>query len=430
MTRPAVQDALPPLHEAWLPREHPLHRPRHGTRQLFALVCAAVFFATPVVALVLGARPALIENRRLTEFPSLAGGWGFFTGLSQWANDHVVFRAQALAAVDGVSRDVFGEPPRFQANGNVGVNPPPVVVPKRTNPRPSDVPKAIEGKAGWLYYGDDVASKCNQVRSLDDTMNQLRRLRAGVEKSGRQFVLIVAPDKTTMVPNNLPDAYLGKDCSRQVTEEFWRRVSAETGALDLRTDLLDAGLRLGHPVYPPLDGHWLDEGGIVLTKALAETIRPGVSQGWAIGPTSTWQVGGDLPPLLGHSGSISGTYYSLKPDGVHDQTRDLPADFSTARHLTTTSGPGTIGNRVGYLGDSFTIRAFRYLAATFSNLTALHYGNVREDSGHAAGRMLADNEIVVMEIVERTLGSGNSALLEPAVVDGIVSELLARPLNH
>lgn len=428
----AVEDTpapvLPPVHESWLPSGHPLYRPRHSGRQLVALVCAAIFFATPLVALGLGARPTEIENRRLAGFPGVGDGWGLFTGMSPWASDHLPFRPQALAAADWVSREVFGEPPKFdRPTQDVGVLP--SQTERQHNPEALNVPKAIEGKDGWLYLGDDIASRCNQTRALDETMRQLTRLREGVERSGRKFVLIVAPDKTTVVPEYLPDDYLGKECAQKVSDEFWRRVSAETGAIDLRDELRAWGDKLGHPVYPKLDGHWTDEGGIVLANRLAQAVAPGTSQGWRIAPVRPWEGPADLPPLIGHSGVVHGYNYALMPDGLTDQTRDIPFDFSRPTTLSTASGPGTVRESVGYLGDSFTLRALRYLAASFGNLTALHYGTVDQDLGRSAGKMLADNEVVAVQIVERTLASGNSLLLNPAVVDGIVAQLADRPLR-
>ncbi|WP_436493059.1 alginate O-acetyltransferase AlgX-related protein [Actinokineospora sp. HUAS TT18] len=419
----APTGALPPVHEAWLPREHSLHRPRHAKNQTFALLCAAVFFAAPALALGVGAQPAEIENRRIAEFPSPLDGWKFFNELPVWATDHIVFRKAALEIADQVSRGVFGEPPSFGSapqGAGIGATP--------SNDRPAlQVPKAIEGTDGWLYYGDDIAARCTPKRSMDETMARLRELREGVEASGRRFILIVAPDKSTVVPEHLPTKYVGQDCATAATKEFWRRVGPEAGAVDLRDELRDAGTELGKPVYEPLDGHWSDEGGIVLTRRLAEIIRPGVSDDWEISPGKTWEAPGDLPPLIGRSGTIRGTSYALKADGKRDQTVDMSANYAEARKLKTAFGPGTIGNSVGYLGDSFTIRAMRYLAATFSDLTLLHYGRVADDAGRAAGRMLADHEIVVMEIVERTLASGNSVLLDPEVVAGITRELAARP---
>jgi len=421
--------ALPPVHESWLPSAHPLYRPRHGGRQLLALVCAAVFFATPALAMALGTRPAEIENRRLAEFPGLGQGWGFLTGLTPWAADNLPFRDRAVAAADWVSREVFGEPPAFDRSGTDPGVLPPAEPEQRPDPEALAVPAVIEGEDGWLYLGDDIVSRCDQARSLDETITQLRRLRAGVERSGRRLVLVVAPDKTTVVPEYLPDSYVGQTCAREVSEELWRRLPAETGALDLRDELRAWGEELGHPVYPKLDGHWSDEGGIVLTNRLAQAIQPGVSRTWKVDPLRPWETAADLPPLIGHTGVASGYSYALRPDGRTDQARDVPFDFTSPLRLATASGPGTVGESVGYLGDSFTLRALRYLAAVFGDLTALHYGQVREDAGRSAGRMLAEHEVVAIQIVERTLASGNSVLLDPAVVDGITAELAAKPLN-
>jgi hypothetical protein len=428
------QAELPALHESWLPREHPLHRPRHGRRQTAALICAALFFATPLLALAVGIRPDQFENRRLADFPSLSNGWGFWAGLAPWASDQLVFRESAVKAVDAISRGVFGEPPPFNEHGQTPGDPNGPLGPITVKPRTEDnnvagVPQAIEGKNGWMYLGDDVVTRCKQAMPLESTMSQLRKLRAGVEASGRRFVLVIAPDKTTMVPENLPDTFVGQDCTRRVTEDLWRRLDAESFFVDLRGDLRDWAARLGHPVYPQLDAHWGDEGGLALTKALAERVQPGITSGWVITPGAPWRAPGDLPPLIGRGGSIEGQSYAVKPAGTTDQTRDVTIDFTKPLHLNTASGSGTITEKVGYLGDSFTNRSLRYLAAGFGDLTVLHYPKSARDDGKASGEMLAENEVVIVELVERTVAAGNSTMLAPSVVDGIISELARRPLR-
>ncbi|MDQ3403152.1 MAG: hypothetical protein M3548_07120 [Actinomycetota bacterium] len=425
-TAGAEGSTLPPIHEAWLPREHSLHRPRHGRRQLGALLCAAVFFATPLVALGAGVRPTEIENRRLTAFPGPALGWDFFGRLSPWASDHLAFRQSAITVADTTSRALFGEPPVL-GGGDDNNGQPDIFGTQQKEVHDISIPAVIEGKDGWMYLGDDVVSRCKQYASLDTTMGQLRKLREGVTASGREFVLVVAPDKTSMVPQYLPDSFVGQDCTRRITEDLWRGLAKEGQFVDLRDQLRAAGDRLGKPVYPPLDAHWGDEGGLAMARGLAEAVTPGITKTWVVGPRETWRVPGDLPPLIGRSGDIDGRFYALRPDGGFDQTRILPPDFSTPRHLNEATGTGTVASRVGLLGDSFTIRALRYLAASFSDITVLHYGRSGSDDGRTAGRMLADNDVVAVEIVERTLASGNSVLLRPEVVDGIIAELMARP---
>lgn len=417
---------LPAIHEAWLPREHVLHRPRHGGRQLVALICAAAFFVTPLLALGVGIRPLEIENRPLTSFPNPTQGWAFFSGLSPWATDHLVFRAPAVYAADAFSRGLFGEPPPF-GTGDQAPGP----IPSNQDQDEPDiiVPPVIEGKDGWMYLGEEVRSRCRQASSLVVTFSQLRRLREGVEASGRQFVLVVAPDKTTIVPELLPDTYAGKDCQRAVSEEFWRRVGEHGFVLDLRGELAAWSDLLGKPVYPRLDAHWSDEGGLVMARGLAEAVVPRVTRGWKIDPGDDWRVPADLPPLIGRSGDAEGRYYTVRPDGVRAQTRDVPQDFTKPLRLNTASGPGTVGEKVGLLADSFTIRALRYLAASFGDLTVLHYGQVTQDRGRSAAEMLADKDVVVFEIVERMLSSGDNILLDSAVIDEIIRVLAEHPVR-
>lgn len=416
---------LPPLPESWLPKEHTLHKPRHGGKQRFALICAVIFFVAPLASLAIGIRPAEIDNRVLVSFPSPGRGWGFFTALPQWGTDHLTFRSVALAGADSISRGLFGEPPSF-TTGQQGVDP------LAPNPQPAPtalaVPRAIEGRSGWLYDGDDVVSRCEPAQSLDKTIAALRRLRDIVQSSGRHFVLVIAPDKSTAVPQFLPNDYLGKQCTDAATKRFWQRVPAETGALDLRGTLQAWAARIGHPVYPPQDAHWNDEGAVAMTTAIADAIQPDVSNGWQITRDHSWQQAADLPPLIGHQGVDNGYYYSLDPDGKTDTAQNIPFDFTTPLHLGS-AVPGTVSTSVGLLGDSFTIRALRYLNAGFSDIDVLHYGNVDKDDGRTAGEMLAGDKVVVVELVERTVESGNSILLHPAVLDGINRILAAHPMH-
>src|SRR5262249_10528423 len=156
---------LPAVHEAYLPREHALHRPRHGKRQLTALICALLFFTTPTLLWVVGVRPTEIENHKLAGFPRVGNGFGFFTGLPQWALCQRALRASAINAADGVSRSVFGEEAPLDQGPSSDAGPipaPPLQQPGAPNaPTAPSLPgssqagyrKVVQGLDGWLYYG-------------------------------------------------------------------------------------------------------------------------------------------------------------------------------------------------------------------------------------------------------------------------------------
>ncbi len=419
--------ALPPVHEAFLPREHALHRPRHGRRQAVALACAAVFFATPVLASISGVHPGQFENRALTEFPSLGQGWSFFPQLAQWATDHLAFREQAVHTADGLSRGLFGEAPPLGGQPQAPEGPIPA---QPTAPAPFvSYPKVLEGKSGWLYLGDEIASHCNLSKPLDQTMAELDRLRDGVRASGRQFVVVVAPDKTTIAPEYLPADYAGKDCRQRTAAEFWQRADADNAIIDLRSGLEAQGRAVGAPVYGPQDAHWSDEGGMLMARSLAEAMSPGSTASWVIKPGDPWQLAADLPPLIGHTGQTSGRHYEVLTDGKRDQTREVLSDLKAPLKLQSASGTGTYQGPVALLGDSFTYRALPYLAATFGEMTAQHHSGLLVDTGKTVGKLFADNKVVAIEVAERTLTSGTFGLLAPQVVDNILGELAARPIR-
>ncbi len=427
--------SIPAVHESWLPREHSLYRPRHGTQRL-AVICALVFFFLPGALLIVAGPSQVNENRRLAEFPSLANGWGFLTGLSPWANDHLAFKSQAIDASDFISRNIFGEPPRFNrdvqapAAGPVAPPPPP--------PKPSDpdlepdpqqrgaFPQVLEGRSGWLYLGFDSQGKCQPSQSLDEIVANLRRLRQAVEQSGRKFTLVVAPDKSTMVPDYLPRNYGGKECSAKARTQFWSRMVTELGIVDLRPALQGEAVRLGRPAYFQLDTHWTFSGGLTMTRAIADRIEPGRSSTWQVTDGLDWSGPADLPTLLGSSGQNSTNRYRLAPDGRGDRANWINTDFRSPLTYQSTAVDGMVTQRTAMIADSYTQFASGYLAATFSQISITHVEALIKDTQGVADR-LAGADTVVVEIVERHLSAGVSPITNPAYVDTLAATLAARP---
>lgn len=422
---------LPELHESWLPKEHGLYRPRHGGKQRVALICAVVFLLLPAGAFVLGVRPGDFENRKLTPFPSASQGWSWFTQLSPWATDHLPLREQAIHAADGVSQGVFGEPAPFGDSNQDNSNNTPLPIGTAPVPAPNEFPTVLEGKDGWLYLGAELSSPCEQSQPITRTVAQLKQLRDNVVASGRKFVLAIAPDKATMAPQYLPDNYVGKACHDAATTAFWQAMVKLPFVLDLRGDLNAWGKRLGAPVYGPQDAHWSDEGGVTMTRRIAEALQPGISRTWKIDPASSWQVPADLPPLMGRGGGdTNGRYYSILPDGVHNETRTVDSDYATQPvHLQGATGQGTYGQPVGMLADSFTIRSARYLASVFGDLTVVESSAVDHDQGADVAQQLVGDKVVVVEVAQRTLVSGQFSLLDPVVAKTISTALLSHPVS-
>jgi len=417
----------PTVHEAWLAPDHPMYRPRHGGRQLTALICAGLFFLTPTFVHSVGVHAARFENRALATFGDPRNGWGWLTGLPAWATDSLPFRDGALRATEAVSRNVFGEPASLP--GPLSGQPPGPLPPgPAPHPPITAFPSVIEGRDGWLYLGADVSGACVPSRSLADTIISLRRLRTAVQASGRQFVLVVAPDKTTMAPERLPADYLGKACATRARDEFWRRVVDEAGAIDLRPALDDIVRRKGSPVYYPADTHWSQEAGLAMTYALADRVQPGITRSWQVAPSGTIAWPDDISPLIGRSGEHAIPTYSLAPAGPQDRTRSIASDFRVPLRLTAAPYAGTVGQPVVMIADSFTQFASRYLAAAFSDITIVHPETVGAVP-RSAGALLANGKVLVLEVAERNLLGGTSPILLQPVITEIATQLSQRPLR-
>jgi alginate O-acetyltransferase complex protein AlgJ len=437
VTGTAPKRSLPAVHESWLPREHPLYRPRHG-RQRLALVCAVVFFLAPTLALLIFGPSRPNENRRPNDFPSLADGWGFFTGLSPWANDQLAFKKQALDFSDYLSRQVFGETPRYDRNvevpapGPIAPPPPPATTTdpnprqEHTPPPTAGFPQVIEGRDGWLYLGFDTQGKCQPSQPLDQVIAGLNRLRQAVEQSGRRFVLAVAPDKSTMVPEYLPDTYGGKDCAAAASALFWQRVDTEVGNTDLRGELRAEAARVHRPVYFQEDTHWKFDGGLLLTRALAERIQPGSSATWRVLPGPTLTSPADLPTLLGTTGQNVAMRYDFAPDGRGDRTNWITSDFRTPLTYQSTPVEGMVTAKTAMIADSYTQFAAGYLSGAFADISITHVEDLLTDAGAVANR-LTNADVVVVEVVERHLAAGVSPITNPGYLDTIVKTLAAHP---
>jgi alginate O-acetyltransferase complex protein AlgJ len=255
---------------------------------------------------------------------------------------------------------------------------------------------------------------------------RIAQLRQVVESSGRKFVFVVAPNKTTMVPEHLPPGYFGADCAAKAREEFWKRVSAETGAIDLRPGLELASQRIKGPVYSKLDTHWTFDGGLVLSRAVAEQIKPGVSVTWRSTQGKVVQIPGDLSALIGQRKSVVLQSYRLAPDGVSVRSRDVDGSFAQPTQVTQSSGKGVVDAKVGMLGDSFTFYVRQYVVAGFSDITLQNSDFVPPDP-HRTGAMLADQDVVVLEAAERSLVGGVNPMLDSNVIAAIGEELAKKP---
>ena len=242
----------------------------------------------------------------------------------------------------------------------------------------------------------------------------------------------VAPDKTTIYPDNMPDTYVGEECAAERSAAFWDALgsAAPDWYVDLREPLLEEQERTG-PIYRPSDTHWAPRGGAVYAQELARHLDPRLLDDFDVVDTGTATRPGDLARMLGTRTEDEVNDVAVERPGVAPvgrETLDLPGvptgQPATARNESTDAllFPG----RTLLLGDSFTNASLSQLGGLFTDVTLLH-NEVAGPYPQAVADLMVDSDVVVLEIVERTIGGGGGAMISDEALAAIEATLARNP---
>jgi alginate O-acetyltransferase complex protein AlgJ len=396
-----------------------LASPRRTRVVLVPLVAALVFFFGPALAFVLGDRAEELDNRPLADMPSASDGWSFFPGFTTWANDHLPLRSFAVEQGTELSETVFSEPPPYG---------------QASQPEADGVqyPRVITGTDGWLYFGGDVSGSCNPELSIDQIVGSLERLHTAITTSGRTVVIAIAPDKSTMVPEHLPDRYAGEDCASARKDAVWDAIDASgVPLLDLREPIAAAQDNLGDPLYRPTDSHWNLQGASVFAREAVRRLDPTLLAGEPFVEGPMVDLRGDLGRMLGTPTTdpvvgvtVERPGVSLTVDGATVDAADIPGLSAAPATVDASSTQAPLfPGRTVLLGDSFSGSARPLVVPFFDQLTLQH----NQSAAPALAQTIVASDTVIIELVERSIAAGGANLATPAAVGVIERALAASP---
>ncbi|PZS16522.1 MAG: hypothetical protein DLM57_10170 [Pseudonocardiales bacterium] len=390
----------------------PEGRRRDSRRRPLILVLAVVFFFGPAAAALSGYRAQQIENRPLTKFPSIHDGWKALPEFGVWATDHLAGRKQAVAANTQVAQHVFREPPSDTGPAKAG-----------------GYPQVIQGRDGWLFLGDDISVRCKSAANQSDIVARMKKLSDIVTKSGRKFLIMIAPDKTSVYPQYLPKSYLGQACARLYTDRFWSAFDKNPtpGYVDARTPLINQAKTSPTPLYRRKDSHWDLEGISIEAQLLGTALDPALQSGTHVVDEGTYSPIGDLTYLLGQPQKDPLPAKVLVRDGVTlSPGSDLTLQRNKLTHVRHTStGAPLYQPKTLILGDSFTDTSKKYVSQYFADLTLLHN---RSSITNVANAMIGQQTVIV-QMAERLAITGNNLLLSDAALRQIAAILSAHPVK-
>jgi hypothetical protein len=286
-------------------------------------------------------------------------------------------------------------------------------------------PKVVVGMDGWLYLGEDIERACTPTFSVENTLDRLERLEQTITRSGRRFVLVIAPDKSSVVPEHLPESYAGDACATARKREFWARFRADPPVstyVDLRTPLLQQQDADREPVFRRLDTHWTPLGATVYAHELAKLLDPAIWEGTRIERTGSRDISGDLAQLLGRPDAETVAQWDVVRPGVQGNFAQIGLRAEPVAVSNTSTGVTLFGPRAALLLDSFSLKQISGTAvySLFADASALYS---EAASPETIGREIASADVVVVEAVERYVVSGASSLLADLTLAAIESAL-------
>lgn len=358
--------------------------PDHALIGLFALLLLLPLLD---IAFHIDWTPPRSENRALAAFPKFQpvsqGLRAYLAGLDAYSNDHFGCRKCLVQWNNKMKWSLF----------------------KDKNTR-----SVLVGKANWLFTAEAqmIDHYTGQIQftpeQLHDWQVLLEKRRDWLARRGIAYLFVVAPDKETIYPEELPD-WMVKVRPQTKLDQFYAFMHAHSTVpvLDLRGVVRDA--KQICPTYFKTDTHWNFFGGFMayqeLIRSLAKAVpalklEPMPLTSFTL--TNRPEPGKDLARILGLSMAETNAFSLLPKPGLPRFTMKLsPPDHPTEPKFI--NNPQAQGRMIVFQ-DSFAMSWVSLLGYHFNQVTYLWQYNldpvwIERDKP----------DIVVNEMVERFFNS-------------------------
>ena len=357
-----------------------------------SLLSVALLLAPLVLPQLLGLSgvsqgPAAEEKRAKAEVPTLAMAAQdlpvFAKKLSSYYADNFPFRDFCIRAGNSLSMALFRESPSKSV---------------------------VLGRQGWLFNSSEseLADWLNlwqfSAEELDHAVSVLSERRDWLARQGIAFLVVIAPNKTTVYGEYLPQGFRKLGDHPRLDDLAKRLTGAGIDFLDLRPTLFAAKAKA--QAYWKTDTHWDDWGALLGSARIVQALGQRLKNITPIRPEDYQAVeadvpGGDLAAMLLMEGSLGERLTRMKPKFT---PRAFPAQALGYKNPTTLSGRDMVIRETGDLSlpravffrDSFSSAAIPFLAEHFSRSVFIW------DHHFSPEIVLAEKpDVVVLEAVER-----------------------------
>jgi hypothetical protein len=398
----------------------PTDAPRElGVRAVFAAL-ALVFLLGPGLILALGGGGEPLAREQRAQTPSLSQGWHFFYVTTRYLTQRLPLRQAALDTNTWISKNVFGAAPRY---GNTPQNARDKALPfggvneavanggyAQTGGARGTHPVAVTGRDGWIFLQGEIDNACDPPVDFATAVSRWERFLKIVRASGRKVVLLVAPEKSTIYPEQVAPKTLSWKCAQPQKQRLWSEIEAahSPNLIPLRQRLVELKRESPVPIYEQAGSHWNDIGALELVRDAVDRMGGGIEVEPSEVRAGTRDYKSDISPFAGQG----------------EQTKSGPA-----RTIVRAQGAPVIGGTTLFLHDSYGDAAEPMLAPYAGHLLNFSFLAVKP---REIVDLLRRSDNVIVETVERDFLNRSAvgidqSVLTPAFLDALPERLGSPP---
>ena len=260
------------------------------------------------------------------------------------------------------------------------------------------------GKNDWLFLKwhplipDYIGNYEFSNEELEIAKNNLIYFRNELKKKNIDFILMIAPNKNIIYPENMP-SFISRKNENNSTDYFIRYMEDNTDIKIVypKNELLK--YKKKYQLYYKYDTHWNYLGAYVGYSELMKKMNIEVANLDIMNiELSNKNRSGDLASMISLKKKITNdNEYIIK--NYDKKSFHITAHSNDIQMYAETMATNTNDYKLFIIRDSFTTAMFNYIASSFNNVTFAHY------SGYFKIDYIIDKSpnILVIEVVERGL---------------------------
>lgn len=306
----------------------------------------------------------------------------FYSKVDSFINDHFVYRGVLIRAKSFIDYRIF--------NSSVSS-------------------KVHIGKNEWLYYRDELRdyqkNDCNAIESMREIAIQLNSIERVLEASGKKFIFVVAPNKSTIYPENVGLEQPHTRCDKNKYDLLLEAFNEYPVKGFIRLDDKLSKAKQEKQLYYQFDTHWNVNGAILASITILKHLNPiSWEKYFPEVELISGQQEGDLARIM----SLKFRSEELVVKNIHYPVKynlktlePLVRNYASFE-IKVDNPPNDIIQRTVMFHDSFMAVPLQFFKSSFEQLGTYWLSDL---SKPRAIDDIRRSQIVLIEVVERNLSS-------------------------